>query len=1471
MSDSHSVGTGTSTAGDPAASGPSAPSGAPWGPARPSADPGAGEAPAGASPAGQAGGSFPAGQAEGASRSERAEGSSPSQRAEESSPSERAEGSSRSERAGDPQPPEETGELRLGRWLQQVEVYTGPDALLDFNRVDNVHIDLTESNPSGYAQLLSGRKTRLSTILRDRSVLNAGMRSAQAIRAKTFELDADHGLSAGFFAAGTASWISREQRAAAAPGQRRGVEKRFIAPILLAPISITPHPGGDDYELKLTGPARLNPGMVRQLRHEYGIDLVAQGVARKAVSGSRLTPDPVLEAVRTVCSGVLGMHVEATTVVSTFADLSDTVGELPRRSAAGILRDLSDLETAEVGAPRERPGPTRAATHPDSLAPAEETLVYDADSAVSEIVQLARAGESMTVRAPAGTQPLRAALNVVAGLAEQGKSVMILAERRATLTEAKRRLEELGLGELVLEPGEENDPEDLSRSLIASIVEHERSEAPQLDALHRDLEQARTRLAEHVESLHWHEERWGVTPYRAMQTLAELTAKNPAPSTRVRFKRAVLDATVDRAETVAQLERAAELRAFHAATRESAWFGARLVNTEETGRARELVRDILKTVRELGTRLEGALDAVGLERAETLGGWDEQISLLEGMAETLERFTPEVFDGPVTDLIAATASSAWRRERGIDMSALQRSKLRRAAKEYIRPQVHLSDVHRCLVTVQEQREARQEWVVDGRPAAVPEGLAELRGTYDRLAAEVSGLAIVMEDSPARRDYFATPIRELQRFLETMAGDPFLLDTLPERERLLGILRGKGLGELLADLERREVPQHGVADELDLAWWQSAFEIMLTRSEVNLVDGARLADWETAFRRADAAHVASGPARVRHGVAQGWSRAVNLKPLQSRELRKLLKGAPAPLGEYLQHAPRVLAALKPLWLASPFAVGRSLPAGARTDAVVVLDADSTPLGACLAAFARTDQVIAVGDDVSGYPQPFIVSPVLGGDRDASTAPVESALEVLGRVYPSRTLRRVGDCRDRSVLEYLNETFYDGELRSMPYGEEAVGPVRSLRVDYLHAEQPDDHLGAPVVESPAAEVRAVVGMIFDHAARNPRQSLAVLTSGPRHAARIAEGVRYGIGRHPELAEFFEARAEPFRVLDLARARGIRRDRVILSLGVSPEAGGRAAHFGQLAEARGRQRFVMAVTAARFHTRIVSSLTLEQLRGADLREGMGDLVALLERHDAARESEATAGAPEPGQGAGAEGGLPGARPASRFLSVYDPDEREQQADWLLADLARRLRIRGAQVGLSTGLEVDAVATAAGESLSSGAVPSPRARTSGHGTRGLRGSAETLRFPVAVTSDGTEEYARMTVRERSRLLPEMLMGTGWNHAPVWTVDVFSDPQSVADGILRTLGLEQAGGKPDVPAGTARTAAPPVQARTAARTPRRFGRPRSPRRAAPVTEAAPRRYRHRGARRATGGTWTPPRARRGACLGGAPRGAGAR
>ena len=82
------------------------------------------------------------------------------------------------------------------------------------------------------------------------------------------------------------------------------------------------------------------------------------------------------------------------------------------------------------------------------------------------------------------------------------------------------------------------------------------------------------------------------------------------------------------------------------------------------------------------------------------------------------------------------------------MSSIQRSRLRRAAKEYIVPGVNISDLHEHLFIVQGQREEWISWAKDERVPTIPENLADLRARYTALLEEFTGLAIVLEDSPA---------------------------------------------------------------------------------------------------------------------------------------------------------------------------------------------------------------------------------------------------------------------------------------------------------------------------------------------------------------------------------------------------------------------------------------------------------------------------------------------------------------------------------------------------------------------------------------------------------------------------------------------------------------------------------------------------------------------------------------------------
>lgn len=1235
--------------------------------------------------------------------------------------------------------------VSLQPWTRQMDAYTGPDTLLDFNQVDNVCIDLTEANSSGQAQLLMGRPTRLSTIVHDPEAYGHAVRAARSLRTKTHELSVNHGLDAAYLAAGTASWLARPRGSdPTGAGQRR-----WIAPVLLAPLALKPRPDLDDFELQLVGPARLNPAMVRRLAADHGVDLTSGELARLAYGTRRLDPAPALETLRTLAGAVPGMHVEHKLLVSTFADLHDRPADLSVVARTAVVRDLARLKDSAVGRIPQVEEITDDAPPLDQRDPADELLLLDADGPQQEVLDLAAQGHSFVVTAAPGTGQLDTAVNTVGTLVAAGRTVLVLGERRTTLAAFGRRMDGLGLGTAVLPLSSQLSDADVAQQLVRAVARNERAERPDLAELHETLRTSRDQLAEHVRSLHTVRPRWSVSPYRAVQALAELTSRRPAPATAVRFPRSVLDAVTERGDAVARLERAAELGAFDAGTLAGPWTGARLVNEDEARQAHRLAQSLLLELTTLETGMRHVLATSGLRGGTTVPEWGRQLRLLQEVQDSLTRFTPDIYDRPVTDLVAATAGSGWRREHGIEMTGLQRSRLRKAAKEYIRHGVHLSDLHAALLRVQSERERWREWATSSTHPVVSERVEELAAVQARFVEDLEGLAIALEGSPTGAGLLGLPIDRLRETLDGLINDEENLAVLPERTVLLDELRGQGLGELVDDLVRRTVPRAQVPGEFDLAWWQSTLEAMITGDDfLAMPEGHTLRKVESVFRRADAAHVASGAGRLLWELADRWQRTVRRSPRAAAALRRMLRAGAAPLEEVSASAGELIGSLVPVWTASPLVLSAALPEDHDFDAVVVLDAESSPLAAVLPALTRCRQVIAFGDPHLGRPQPFTVAPTAVPAPGAQpVVEVDSAFDALSRVVPERTLRTVYRSMDEQVFRHLNEQFYGGRLSRLPHGESVTGATPVLDVEYVPDGVGALTAGIEGIQAPAAEVRRVVELVFEHAARHPRRSLAVVTASAVHAARIAQAVRQRMREEPAAAAFFAPGPESFRVVDLHRAAGIVRDTVIFSLGFGKTANGRTVpYLGALSERHGRQHFVLGMTRARHSTRIVTSLHPGEMEGKGLQHGARDFARLLAAH---------LGGPTPGE----------------------EDARDTHDDALVVDLARRLVERGASVRLDYAGVLDLVAWAGTESLSAGAVVPGR----------VRAEDRPLRIPVAGQSDGSPENAALSVRERSRLRPQQLERTGWNYLTLWTIEVFTDPDTVAELIRRYLGLPAA------------------------------------------------------------------------------------
>ncbi len=87
------------------------------------------------------------------------------------------------------------------------------------------------------------------------------------------------------------------------------------------------------------------------------------------------------------------------------------------------------------------------------------------------------------------------------------------------------------------------------------------------------------------------------------------------------------------------------------------------------------------------------------------------------------------------------------------MSAGDRRRLTHLAKEYVRPGMHVRDLHASLDAIQRQRILWQRFVAQGVTPEVPTGIAEVQAAWTQVAADLESL-----DAPLGRVTRETSLR-----------------------------------------------------------------------------------------------------------------------------------------------------------------------------------------------------------------------------------------------------------------------------------------------------------------------------------------------------------------------------------------------------------------------------------------------------------------------------------------------------------------------------------------------------------------------------------------------------------------------------------------------------------------------------------------------------------------------------------------
>ncbi|MFP5347362.1 MAG: DUF4011 domain-containing protein [Actinomycetes bacterium] len=1048
--------------------------------------------------------------------------------------------------------------LATPRWRAELLRATGRNALLHYEDSPTGTLDLATAHPSGLAQFLAGRPTRLSDLFRESGALSAARRRARSIRLAAAQLADQHGIGGSYLASGLVGWHPTDG------------DRLVVAPVLLRPLTLRPVGGQGDDDLDLGRDVRVNPALVRALASE-GVHVDAASLSSLATGDYGFSPRPALAALAEVAGHLPGFAMAELTVVGVFVDVVPALlDELDRVSAvleahpvAALLASVEAVQSPEPSGNAQPPEPASAAAavpSPFDVPFALGALDVDQRRVLGALAQ----GRSVRVTAPAGTGATRLLAQLVAGEAGRGRRMLLVASQRAELRAVLDSLVVMGLGHLVDDP--------------ARLIDAPRARRPRPGegrAGHDDAtgsaREALAALASRREALHRPMHPWDVSVLQALHALTRLTAGSGAPTTRVRLDRAATARLAGgrREAAEAQLRKLAELGAFDARNESSAWHGASFGSAEAARRAVDTARRIasgqLPAVQEHMARVA---TSAGLAPATAVVDWGRQIELLTAVRSTLEIFTPKVYERPVGEMIAATGTAEWRDEHGVRMSPLDRRRWRRQARELLRPGAQAGDLHDALVRAQAERVQWQQMSAGGGWPQVPPGLAPADSAYRQLVADLRSLEAPLATTADGSDLLTAPLDALAARLARLAVQDDVTATLPDRVATSIPLRDDGLGDLLTDLAARRVPADRVGDELQLCWWASVLRQALADSPV----------------------VASGDdAAPAFTHAQSWH-----WELARASLRSLSDDDKGMRGRCT--------------VVSPLALPQVLAPDEDFDLVVVAGAHLCGVPEGVLAIARGRQTLVIGDP-GGLPSS-------GLDVDAAAAAGTGQAAGQGGERFDVPVRRSLLEGTRRVLPTLELTHQHrmpaqiARLAAVPSAWAVPVPRSPFALEVVSGGAATPGRDG-TVESVDAEVRRVVRLVVAHARSGSEQSLAVIAVTRSHARRIADAVRAELADDRDVARYFARRsaqgsgesgragAEPFVVTDLARCEDAVRDVVLLSVGYGQTPQGTVVHrFGPLDEDGGERALAVAVTRARRLVTVVSCFTADELEPDRLR---------------------------------------------------------------------------------------------------------------------------------------------------------------------------------------------------------------------------------------------------------------------------------
>lgn len=456
----------------------------------------------------------------------------------------------------------------------------------------------------------------------------------------------------------------------------------------------------------------------------------------------------------------------------------------------------------------------------------------------------------------------------------------------------------------------------------------------------------------------------------------------------------------------------------------------------------------------------------------------------------------------------------------------------------------------------------------------------------------------------------------------------------------------------------------------------------------------------------------------------------------RELLKTRRHKP--IRKLFAEIPRLLLALKPCLMMSPLSTSQFLSlADLKFDAVIFDEASQLTPESTITSIMRGKQVIVAGDNQQLPPTPFFKS--LGIDFDISDEePLDDILESILQEYsgfmPNRMLKWHYRSRHESLIAFSNHHFYDNELITFPNSKL---DERELGIEFVYV--PDGLYDRGRSRKNRVEAKRVAELVYQHFTQFPALSLGVVAFSEAQREAIAEDLeRLATEDHDFFVYINEKGLEAFLLQNLENIQGHERDVMIFSIGYGKDVAGKMhMTFGPLNGNGGARRLNVAITRARYHVKLVSSILPDVIDS----QYQNQAVQLLRHYmEYARQR-------------GSRSALYAEADVKPLAESESPFE-----DAVCKALTDCGFIVDKQVGCS-GYRID---------------------------MGIRDSENPGRYLLGIECDGATYHSAKTARDRDRLRQQVLEGLGWRIHRVWSRDWITSPRREVQKIQNAVSLSK-------------------------------------------------------------------------------------